>query len=291
MLKRLALAYLPVVAAGAVQAQTAPQGETNGVRTVPKWELGLGGFFYTLPDYRGADHQSSGILPFPYFYYRGDIIKADRGGVRGELYASDRLDLELSFSGNVPVNSDKNEARRGMPDLDPALEVGPQGIVRIFGRPTDTNRLDIRLPVRQVIGMEFGGVNSNFRSRGQVFTSALNFSHTPRKGWNFGAQAGLYFATKTYHQYLYGVDQQYATANRPAYEARGGYGGWQLTTAISRRFDKLWVGAYVRGSSVNGATFDDSPLVRRKYNYSAGFGIAWVFKESAERVVARDEEQ
>jgi MipA family protein len=280
-------ACLLTLSALPAHAQTFP---SSTARTLPKWEFGLGGLMYSLPDYRGADHQSTGVLPIPYFYYRGDVLKADRGGVRGELYESDRLDLEISLNGGVPVSSDKNEARRGMADLDPTLEVGPQGILRIIGKPLDVSRLDLRLPVRQVIGMEFGGKHSALHNAGLVFTPALNYSHTPRNAWHFGAQAGLYFATKRYHQYLYGVGQEYATSSRPAYEAKGGYGGWQVTTSLSRRFNKIFVGGFVRASSVNGATFDDSPLVRRKYNYSAGIGISWVFSESAERVPARDED-
>ncbi|MFT3735932.1 MAG: MipA/OmpV family protein [Rhodocyclaceae bacterium] len=290
MLKRLAVACLPVVVAGAAQAQTTPQAETNSGRTAPKWELGIGPGFYSLPDYRGADHQTIGLVPIPYFYYRGDLLKADRNGLRGELYASDRLDLEFSFGGGLPVDSDKNEARRGMPDLDPYLEIGPQAIVRLFGKPQDTNRIDLSLPVRQIISAEFGGKHSALRGQGQVFTPTLTFSHTPRNNWKFGAQIGAYFGSQKYHQYIYGVNSQYATSSRAAYQAKAGYGGWQVSTGLLRRFGKLAVGAFVRTSSVNGAVFDDSPLVRRKYNYSAGFTLAWVFKESSERVLVRDED-
>lgn len=252
-------------------------------KLVPKWEFGLGVAAITMPDYRGSDHQSQLVFPFPYFIYRGDILKADRGGLRGRFFDSEHLDVELSLNGGVPVRSKDNEARRDMPDLDPTLEVGPQAIIRIVGKATDVSRLDIRLPVRQV-------VSSSLKSEGIVFTPALNLSITPRDGWQFGAQTGPYFANARYHRYLYEVRPEYATASRPAYAAKGGYGGWQVTTSLTRRFDKLFVGGYIRASTVKGAVFDDSPLVRRKNNIQAGIAVSWVFAKSSELVSSTDDE-
>ena len=78
------------------------------------------------------------------------------------------------------------------------------------------------------------------------------------------------------------------TPDRPAYQAPGGYSGWVGFATLSRRFEKIWVGAYVRYDTLNGATFESSPLVKRDYALSAGIGIAWVFAESKERVETED---
>ncbi len=91
----------------------------------PLWELGVGVGAITLPDYRGSDESHTYVLPVPYFVYRGEHLKADRNGVRGMLYDSDKVDLNISISGTIPVHSKDNAARRGMADLKPAIEVGP----------------------------------------------------------------------------------------------------------------------------------------------------------------------
>lgn len=251
-------------------------------KMLPLWEFGLGVGGFNLPDYRGSDHQSSYLFPFPYVVYRGDFFKADRSGVSGRFFDSEHLDIELSMSGGAPVRSKNNEARAGMPDLKPSLELGPQAIIRLAGEARDVTRLDVRLPFRQAITTS-GGV-------GWAFTPALNLSVTPKDKWQFGVQAGLYYATGKYHRYIYEVAPQYATATRPAYTPKGGYGGWQMTTSLSRRFDKMYVGSFLRASSVNGAVFDGSPLVKRKINVYAGFGVSWLFAASSTMVPETDDE-
>src|ERR1044072_4660574 len=62
----------------------------------PLWEAGLGVGAGTFPDYRGSDENNVYPVPVPYFVYRGKFLKADREGVRGELF--DKRYLELSFS-------------------------------------------------------------------------------------------------------------------------------------------------------------------------------------------------
>lgn len=262
---------------------TDQRSDKNPANRLPKWEFGMGAGLLSMPDYRGSDEQRTLLIPIPYFIYRGDVLKADRGGVRGRFFDSEKVDLELSMNGSPPVRSNKNTARSGMPDLDPSLEIGPQAIVRLIGNAKDTRRLDIRLPIR-------GVVTSGFQAEGWVFTPALNLSITPKNDWHIGAQIGAYYGNRRYHQFLYGVDTQYATSDRPAYTAKGGYGGWQVTGSLSRRYNKMWVGGFVRSSTVQGAVFEDSPLVRRRHNIYAGLGVAWVFSQSKEMVEATDDD-
>jgi MipA family protein len=102
--------------------------------------------------------------------------------------------------------------------------------------------------------------------------------------WNIGVQAGPLYGTRGYHEYFYQVDPEHATPQRPAYEARGGYSGALAIASISRRFEKLWLGAFVRYDTLKGAAFESSPLVRRGHALMAGVAIAWVFAESSRRV-------
>ena len=90
--------------------EIAPCGARAG--EFPLWEAGAGIAVIDFPDYRGSDERQSYILPVPYFVYRGEILKADREGLRGQFFKNDRLDLHLSLNGTVPVDSTDNTARR-----------------------------------------------------------------------------------------------------------------------------------------------------------------------------------
>jgi len=110
----------------------------------------------------------------------------------------------------------------------------------------------------------------------------------PGGGWRFGVQAGPVFNDRRYNAYYYQVEPQYAAPGRPAYAAIAGYGGTQFTASLNKRFDSVWVSAFVRAYDLHGAVFGDSPLVRRSSAVLAGIGFAYVFAESKTRVAARD---
>lgn len=102
--------------------------------------------------------------------------------------------------------------------------------------------------------------------------------------WNFGAQVGPVFATSEYHEYFYGVGPDVATPERPVFQASGGYSGTYALVSLSRRFPRVWVGAFARYDMLKNAVFEDSPLVRRDYAFMAGIALAWVFAESSKKV-------
>src|SRR5205085_11463785 len=62
----------------------------------PLWEAGIGVAALGLPDYRGSDQSRFYAFPLPYFVYRGEIVKADRQGLRGIFFKTDRIDLNMS---------------------------------------------------------------------------------------------------------------------------------------------------------------------------------------------------
>jgi len=82
------------------------------------------------------------------------------------------------------------------------------------------------------------------------------------------------------------VPQDFATPERPAYNAEGGYAGSQLLGAVSKRFRSFWVGGFVRLDTLAGAVFEASPLVRQNETYAAGFAIAWILGSSHKMVEA-----
>jgi MipA family protein len=253
----------------------------------PLWEFGLGPTFLSLPDYRGSDEARGYIYPFPYVVYRGDFFRVDRQGLRGIFFESDRVKLDISAFATPPVDSEKNRTRQGMPDLDPTIEVGPLLNVTLARDRKKEWALELRIPVRAVIATDF----SETRSAGFVFYPHINLDLRPTfldGKWNFGVQAGPLYGTRNYHQYFYGVDAQFATPDRPAYDARGGYSGTLALTSVSRRFRNFWIGGFMRYDTLKGAVFEDSPLVKRDHSFMAGIAIAWVFAESSRTVEADD---
>lgn len=242
----------------------------------PLWEAGAGLAVIDFPDYRGSDERNTYVLPIPYFVYRGKFLKIDREKVRGLLFKTDRVELDVSLSGSVPVESADNEARQGMPDLDPTLEIGPSLNLALHRSEGNKTVLELRLPVRPVIDI-------HAEYQGYVFQPQLNLDlHDPAgyTGWNLGLLVGPVFGDGRYHHYFYGVEPEDATPARPAYTAHGGYAGSQLIGALSKRFPNYWVGGFVKWDSLHGAAFEDSPLVRDSHNFTAGFAISWIFARS-----------
>ncbi len=255
----------------------------------PLWELGLGVTGLYLPDYRGADQSRGYAFPLPYAAYRGERFKVDREGIRAVFFDTDRVELDVSVFGTPPVDSDDNRARQGMPDLDATLEVGPVlEITLARDRKIDYNyRFRLRLPARAAFATDV----IHWSYIGWVFYPHLALDLRPEFAggrWNLGFAAGPLYATRKYNDYFYSVAPQFALPDRPAYQAPGGYSGWVALATLSRRFDKIWVGAYVRYDTVGGATFESSPLVKRDYALSAGLGIAWVFAQSRQLVETED---
>lgn len=279
------LKCLPAMLAALLMAGAPPA----RAEMLPRWELGLGLGGLRMPDYRGSDEVRNYLLPFPYVVYRLDWLKADRSGVRATLFDTERVELNLSLNAAPPVRSGHNRARDGMPDLKPLFEVGPSLDLKLWRNAGDSARLELHLPLRAAFTLE-----SNPRSAGVVFAPRLNLDllglggSGVKDGWRLGLLAGPIFADRRQHAYYYAVDKPYARADRPAYAARGGYSGMQFLAAVSRRIDNMWLGAYVRWDSLGGASFEDSPLVKRSSYASAGFAVSWTLGQSSNLVDSPD---
>jgi outer membrane protein len=255
-------------------------------RQLPKWEVGIGIAGLNLPDYRGADERTTYALPVPYLIYRGDRIRADREGLRGILLDSERLTLNISVNGTLPVSDENNRTRSGMGDLQPTVEIGPSLDLRLWHSPDGRSELDLRLPVRGSVA-----IDSSLRHIGWLaFPNLYLKIRSPfgMNGWTMGMTGGSYIADRGYNAYFYSVAPSYATPARPAYEASGGYGGSQFTWSLSKRFKHYWTGFFVRYDTLSGAVFEESPLVRKRNAVSAGFAIGWIFKTSAVMVSEED---
>lgn len=252
----------------------------------PEWEIGAGFAAIDFPMYRGSDERKSYLLPVPYFVYRGETLQVNRERVRGLVFKSDAVELDISVNGSVPAKG--AAARQGMPDLDPTLEVGPSLNVHFYQSPDKRTIFDLRMPVRGVIASDFHHV----QSAGWLFQPQLDvdFRNIEGSGWNIGLVGGPIFADRRYHQYFYDVAPQYATTTRPAYTASGGYSGMQYIFAFNKRDkDGHWMGGFMKWDDLKDAVFADSPLVKSKQYFTIGFAMTWTFDRSDKLVEVNDD--
>lgn len=247
----------------------------------PLWEAGLGIGGLVFPDYRGSDEIRAYPIPVPYFLYRGKFLKADSEGLRGQLFDREYAELSLSVNGTIPVSSEDNAARRGMPDLDPTFELGPSLDLHLWKSKDGKAALDVIMPLRMPITIE-----GSPDSIGWLFSPRVNLDvrNVARTGWDFGFGVGPVIADRKYHDYFYSVDAEYASPERPEYRASSGYSGAHVLASLSKRFPGYWVGAYVRYDSLASATFEDSPLMKSSHYVAGGIGIAWMIGQSKRMV-------
>ena len=245
----------------------------------PKWELGMGGVFYTQPDYIGSDEYRFHPIPFPWIIYRGPRLRVDREAVQTKIFGTDLVRLDLSVSGQISVDSDKNDRRHDMPDRDWMLQVGPTLKFKVAHSDNGRHSLDIDVPLRIALAID----TDNFSYEGLVASPKFAYRYEP-EGWRFEGNAGLEFGNNDYNEYYYSVAQRYETASRPEYGADGGYAGFRLSAGVSRYFGPIYVGLFTRYFNLEGATFRDSPLVGSRSAFVGGVAIGWVWMKSSEMV-------
>ena len=250
----------------------------------PLWELGLGVAGVRFPDYRGSDQSNFYALPLPYIAYRGTLLRADSDGARAILFAGKRVTVDISISASVPTRSQHNDARQGMPDLAGTFEIGPNLNVELWQSADRRVKFEFRMPLRQAITLESHPKGAGLTLSPNVNVDVRDFIG----GFKLGALVGPLWGNQRQHQYFYGVEPEFATPERPAYDAPGGYSGWRAIAALSRRYGNLYVGGFVRHDDLRGASYGPSPLVRSDRAFTAGFGMSWIFAVSNQRVVADD---
>ena len=250
---------------------------------VPLWEYGVGGGAVAFPVYRGSDVARAYPIVVPYVVYHGEVLRSDRSGVSAVFKENRWFRLDFSENASPPVSSSASSLRNGMPSLKPTVEFGPALNFWLWRSSDDSVLLSAQFPARYGVS-----IGSSPKVIGHVESAFLNLDvldPLASAGWSFGARVGPMFQSQRYNDYFYGVAPQYATPNRPQYDPKGGYAGAQALVSLSKRFDKVWVGAYLRYDTLRGAVFDGSPLVATQTYWAGGFGFAWVLGVSKERVV------
>jgi outer membrane protein len=243
----------------------------------PLWEAGIIGGVVSTPAYPGSRDRSSRALASPLFIYRGKIFRSDESGIGARLVRSEAVQFDIGFAASLPAKSDDVTARAGMPNLGTLVEFGPRVKVTL-ARPGEESKIRLDLPLRRVLE-----VRSGVRGQGWAFEPKIVYEmRDPGKRWNFDAHVGLVVGDRKINGYLYDVAPQYATAARPAYEARSGLMLVRAGASASRKINPdLRLFGFVRLDSYSQSANADSPLMLdKKSGVSAGVGMAWTFARS-----------
>lgn len=240
------------------------------------FDWGFGAVPLVINHYRGSDQFKGYVIPSPYLSYKGDTIEAEQSYVRGKLYGNDWFALKISMIVGLSVESEDNDARRGMPDLGYMFEAGPMLMVYLWRSSDRRHLLTFEWPGRQVFATDFRDVD-----RVGLFTVPyLNLVSAPGHysfGWTTEFSAAVMYADRDFHSYFYTVDRQYALPERPEYHARGGYSGIQLALILNRRIGSIQLIPFIRYDYLKWTVFEDSPLVRTKHYIATGLATFCVF--------------
>ena len=240
------------------------------------WTLGVGvAAVAQIPHYMGSDENRSLALPIPYIRYDGPRLKIGQRGIVAELFDSEKWFLSLSMSGAIPVDSEDNAARRGMPDLEAVFEYGPSLKYYIQGNNEAENAVFIDMNIREArtISLDSLGLNASpsivvRRELGKkVFEGTLN--------WRL--RYSREFVSDRYAGYFYDVDPIYANENRPQFDAKGGKAGYRISSGVRWQKGKNVVSLFAMYADLHRADYVESPLVKTKHHLFGGISYFWLF--------------
>lgn len=258
------------------------QRKPSSVTRRPVWEFGVGGGYFSGFDYPASNDENQRFVALPFFIYRTPVFRFGGGGVRAVAIERPRVKLDLSIGGSLNASSDGDGVREGLPPLDFLFEIGPQLEVRLFDRTMPAGgRLQGRFTseLRAVFATDFSQVSS----QGLVAEVGLgvNYGNVRGSGVDLITAIDITFADEKLQDYFYEVSSEFATENRAAFDARGGYLETNLFAGIGIRplrnvrvFTGFFVGLF------DGARNQDSPLFETTTQTGFALGIVWTIKTS-----------
>ena len=185
----------------------------------PLFELGVAGGAGYIADYPAAGQNHFNGIALPYPIYRGKVFRSDsKGLLRGRIVHSRDFELDVSLGGSLDTDSDDNDARRGMPDLDHMGELGPR-LQWTFARAARWAKFDLELPIRAVFSTDF----SSLEHRGFLLEPQIAYQHDNflESGTKLKLGVSSIFADEDLQDYFYQVDAPFVTTTRRAFDAHG----------------------------------------------------------------------
>lgn len=252
-------------------AQSTPVGK-------PLWELGGVAVGVSQQAYPGSDQQVNRALALPFFLYRGPVLRADGETLGVRALKTPTVELDLGVAAALGSSSRQLDARRGMPTLGTLVEAGPRLKLNLGDGPGGA-KWQANFPLRGVFDLSDG-----LAHRGLAFEPELVLARNRSHGWSWSARGGLIAGNRQLNDTFYGVAPVFATAARPAYEAKSGLIAFRLGATASRPLTPDWnFFTFARVDTVAGAANTDSPLVRQKTGATVGLGISYTWLRSERR--------
>ena len=249
----------------------------------PLYEVGVGFISLNTPNYPGAAANTPRFIPFPWFIYRGELLRADEEGTRARFFDSDIIEVGMSGGFNFPIDSDSNSQREGMPDKDTLFGIGPSILIR-FLKNQPQHKLTIGLGIRLNLAV---GNNLETKDEGWLVEPTIRYwrKFSEDSDLTFFSGLSLSFADRKYNRFFYQVDKDYISTTRDQYDAKSGLvdiaGSFGFAFDITKKAS-LFAGAFQ--SNLTSAANKNSPLVENQVNTGFIFGFSWLFYESDTRV-------
>jgi len=157
------------------------------------------------------------------------------------------------------------------------VEFGPR-LKWHLGGSREGGRWRLDLPLRGVFDL-----SDSLNYKGAVFQPGIVWAKRVAPGWNVSASLSMLVADERLADTFYEVAPRFATAARPAYDAKAGLLATRLGASVSHDLTRDWtVFGFARLDSVAGAANRDSPLVRQTTGGTVGVGVSWTWLRSSQ---------
>jgi hypothetical protein len=284
----LALVICPSAWIGA--QDTSASGPDAGEQPPALWEFRFAGFGRYAPDYPGAEESDLTLLPIPIPVYRGSFLSFGENLdqiARGDITETRRLRIGIDLDFTFGEDSSEIAARHGMPDLDFLIEIGPELEIRLSDRTLERGEFFLAWQLRA--GISLDGLDSS-SSRGFALSPEFEYRRDQVLGGDnlLSLRFRPTWASEDYMDYYYEVDPQYATLNRPTFDAQSGYLGSRITAALTRQInEKLVLGVSASWYLNSGAGNDTSPLFQSNTGASIQVALVRTLAESKRRAAPK----
>jgi len=224
----------------------------------------------------------------PFFLYRGSRIRLQQGTLSAIAVESRRFKLDVSIGAALNVDSDEVPIRAGLPDLDFLFQIGPKFEVGLWDKASTTERRRQRITLDTSFRAAFSTDLSFIRSEGYMLNTQLSYEFdgflTPKT--TLRVNGGPVWTTDKLGDFIYGVDEQFALPDRPAFEGRGGYLATNVIIGLQHKFTERFQAFAALGLGIhNGAANRDSALFEDEFTTGIAVGVAWTIKSSKQRVL------
>jgi outer membrane protein len=249
----------------------------------PLFELGFFVGSISISDYPASDQQRIRTIPAPLISYRGGYFRSDQeAGTRYRFLKSDQYDFDLSFGGSFPTDTNNNQARLNMPNLDWTGEIGPRFLYYIY-RDRNFGYVRLALPYRFTFATNFTKwytVGTNFEPTFEIDKVNFLFEHL-----TLSFSHHLNYFDQGQADYFFQVDSNYQTSQRAYYDAKAGLLGSSTSLNLKYQWNDK---TFIIGSNYadySNSVNTQSDLHKNNINWSHFIGFGWILSKSLERGV------